>query len=62
MEKAMVSENCLVEDAGGSGKKLTGIKTEMRTSDVAITALVTSAMAMLVASWRISGDRLHAFA
>ena len=32
------------------GKKLTGMKTEMRTSEVAMTALVTSAMAMLVAS------------
>ena len=32
------------------GKKLTGTKTLMRTSEVAMTALVTSAMAMLVAS------------
>jgi len=32
------------------GKKLTGMKTEMRTSEVAMTALVTSAIAILVAS------------
>ena len=42
------------------GKKLTGMKTEMRTSEVAMTALVTSAMAMLVASCGSAGDRFHA--
>jgi len=31
------------------GKKLTGMNTEISTSEVAMTALVTSAMAMLVA-------------
>ena len=50
IEKAMVSENCLYRMPVVPGKKLTGMKTEMRTSEVAMTALVTSAMAMLVAS------------
>jgi hypothetical protein len=50
MEKAIVSENCLYRMPVVPGKKLTGMKTEMSTSEVAITALVTSAMAILVAS------------
>ncbi len=53
MENAMVSENCLYRMPVVPGKKLTGTKTEMRTSEVATTAEVTSAMAMLVA-WRAS--------
>ena len=46
----MVSENCLYRMPVVPGKKLTGTNTEISTSEVAITALVTSDMAMLVAS------------
>src|ERR1700690_1639532 len=49
MENAMVSENCLYKMPVVPGKKLTGTKTEINTSEVAITALVTSAMATDVA-------------
>ena len=47
---AMVSENCLYRMPVVPGKKLTGTKTEMSTSEVAMTALVTSRMPTLVAS------------
>src|SRR3984957_16709410 len=49
MEKAIVRENCLYRMPVVPGKKLTGTNTEMSTSEVAITALVTSAIAIEVA-------------
>src|SRR6185369_5587570 len=48
-EKAIVSENCLYRMPVVPGKNDTGTKTEMSTSDVATTALATSAMAIEVA-------------
>src|ERR1017187_1539771 len=51
IENAIVRENCLYIIPVVPGKKLTGTKTEISTSDVAMTALVTSAMAMVVALW-----------
>src|ERR1035437_10240448 len=54
IENAIVRENCLYIIPVVPGKKLTGTKTEISTSDVAMTALVTSAMATEVAlcgSW-----------
>src|ERR1035441_9455623 len=45
IEKAIVSENCLYRIPVVPGNKLTGTNTDISTSDVAITALVTSAMA-----------------
>src|SRR5665213_507637 len=50
IENAMVSENCLYRMPVVPGKKLTGTNTEISTSDVATTALVTSRMAAEVAS------------
>src|ERR1700712_426154 len=50
MENAMVSENCLYSMPVVPGKKPTGTNTLISTSEVAMTALVTSAMATLVAS------------
>src|SRR5271165_2319876 len=47
--KAMVRENCLYRMPVVPGKKETGTKTEMSTREVAMTALVTSAMATEVA-------------
>ena len=47
---AIVSENCLYRMPVVPGKKLTGTNTEISTSDVAMTALVTSRIATLVAS------------
>ena len=49
IENAIVNENCLYRIPVVPGNKLTGTKTEISTSEVAITALVTSAMAMMVA-------------
>ena len=49
IENAMVSENCLYRIPVVPGKRLTGTKTEISTREVAITALVTSAIAMMVA-------------
>src|SRR6185369_12365744 len=46
IEKAIVSENCLYRMPVVPGKNDTGTKTEMSTSDVATTALATSAMAI----------------
>src|ERR1035437_534038 len=54
IENAIVRENCLYIIPVVPGKKLTGTKTEISTSDVAMTALVTSAIATEVAlcgSW-----------
>ena len=51
MEKAMVSENCLYRIPVVPGKNDTGTKTEISTSEVAMTALETSAMATDVAVW-----------
>ena len=50
MANAIVSENCLYRMPVVPGKKLTGTKTDMSTSEVAITALVTSRIPTLVAS------------
>ena len=49
IENAIVSENCLYRIPVVPGKRLTGTKTEISTSEVAITALVTSAIATMVA-------------
>src|SRR5882672_8891344 len=51
IEKAMVSENCRYRIPVVPGKNDTGTNTEMSTSDVATTALDTSAMAADVAVW-----------
>src|ERR1035437_7794791 len=50
IENAMVSENCLYRIPMVPGKNETGTKTAIKTSEVAITALVTSPMARDVAS------------
>src|SRR5450755_3797169 len=47
--KAMVSENCLYKIPVVPGKNDTGTNTEISTSEVAMTALVTSDMATEVA-------------
>src|SRR5712671_1871913 len=49
MEKAIVSENCRYRIPVVPGKNETGTNTEMSTSDVATTALETSAIATEVA-------------
>src|ERR1017187_2159051 len=50
IENAMVSENCLYRIPVVPGKNETGTNTAISTSDVAMTALVTSPMAREVAS------------
>src|ERR1039458_6337890 len=50
IENAMVSENCLYRMPVVPGKNETGTNTAISTSDVAMTALVTSPMARDVAS------------
>src|ERR1019366_9583407 len=49
IENAIVSENCLYRIPVVPGNRLTGTNTEISTSDVAMTALVTSAIATDVA-------------
>src|SRR5436309_2758275 len=51
IENAMVSENCLYRIPVVPGKNETGTNTEISTSDVATTALDTSAIAAEVAVW-----------
>ena len=50
IENAMVSENCRYSIPVVPGKNETGTKTEIRTSEVATTALATSRMAADVAA------------
>ena len=51
IENAIVRENCRYKMPVVPGKKLTGTNTAMSTSEVAMTALVTSFIAREVAAW-----------